>query len=92
MRQHTIIGERILFAAPALAQVAALVRASHESYDGSRYPDGLAGGEIPIGARIIATCEPSRRLPSTARTAGVAARRRRSANCGVAPEPSSSPT
>jgi diguanylate cyclase (GGDEF)-like protein len=57
MRQHSIIGERILSAAPALAQVATLVRASHERYDGSGYPDGLAGEEIPIGARIIDACD-----------------------------------
>jgi diguanylate cyclase (GGDEF)-like protein len=57
MRQHTVIGERILSAAPALAQVAALVRASHERHDGAGYPDGLAGTEIPLGARIIAPCD-----------------------------------
>jgi diguanylate cyclase (GGDEF)-like protein len=57
MRQHPVIGERILSAAPALAQVAMLVRASHERHDGSGYPDGLAGEEIPIGARIIAACD-----------------------------------
>jgi diguanylate cyclase (GGDEF)-like protein len=57
MRRHTIIGERILLGAPALAQVAALVRSSHERWDGSGYPDGLAGTDIPLGARIIAVCD-----------------------------------
>ncbi len=57
MRQHTIIGERILNAAPALKPVARLVRSSHERWDGSGYPDGLAGDEIPLGARIIAACD-----------------------------------
>ncbi len=57
MHQHTVIGERILAAAPALAPVAALVRASHERYDGAGYPDGLAREEIPLGARIIAVCD-----------------------------------
>jgi len=57
MRQHTIIGERILNAAPALRPVARLVRSSHERWDGSGYPDGLTGDEIPLGARIIATCD-----------------------------------
>ncbi|MEA2449895.1 MAG: hypothetical protein QOG63_1827, partial [Thermoleophilaceae bacterium] len=57
MGQHTVIGERILSAAPALAQVATLVRSSHERHDGAGYPDGLAGEEIPIGARIIAACD-----------------------------------
>jgi two-component system, cell cycle response regulator len=57
MRQHTVIGERILLAAPALKPVAALVRASHERWDGSGYPDQLAGTDIPIGARIVAVCD-----------------------------------
>jgi diguanylate cyclase (GGDEF)-like protein len=57
MRQHTVIGERILAAAPALAQVAALVRSTHERHDGSGYPDGLAGEEIPFGARIVGVCD-----------------------------------
>lgn len=57
MRQHTIIGERILNAAPALRPVARLVRSSHERWDGNGYPDGLAATEIPLGARIIAACD-----------------------------------
>ena len=57
MRRHTIIGEDILNAAPALQPVAALVRASHERWDGTGYPDGTAGEEIPEGARIVAVCD-----------------------------------
>ena len=57
MRRHTLIGERILAAAPALGRAARLVRASHEAFDGSGYPDGLAGADIPLGARIIAICD-----------------------------------
>ena len=57
VRRHTIIGERILAAAPALRPVASLVRFSHEHWDGSGYPDGLAGEEIPLGARVIAVCD-----------------------------------
>jgi HD-GYP domain-containing protein (c-di-GMP phosphodiesterase class II) len=57
MRQHPIIGERILNADPALRPVARLVRASHERWDGHGYPDGLAGSAIPLGARIIAACD-----------------------------------
>jgi diguanylate cyclase (GGDEF)-like protein len=57
VRQHTLLGERILNAAPALRPVAMIVRASHERWDGRGYPDGLAGDEIPLGARIIATCD-----------------------------------
>ena len=57
VHRHTLIGERILLAAPALNRVAALVRSSHERYDGVGYPDGLAGSEIPLGARIVAVCD-----------------------------------
>jgi HD-GYP domain-containing protein (c-di-GMP phosphodiesterase class II) len=57
MRQHTIIGERMLHVAPALGGVARLVRWSHERVDGGGYTDGLAGDEIPLGARIIAVCD-----------------------------------
>jgi diguanylate cyclase (GGDEF)-like protein len=55
--QHTILGERILHGAPALRPVARLVRASHERWDGTGYPDRLRGEEIPLGARIVAVCD-----------------------------------
>jgi HD-GYP domain-containing protein (c-di-GMP phosphodiesterase class II) len=54
---HTIVGERIIGAAPALSGVAQLVRSSHEAWDGSGYPDGLVGAEAPLGARIVAVCD-----------------------------------
>jgi two-component system cell cycle response regulator len=57
IRRHTIIGERILAAAPALAAVSRMVRSSHERYDGRGYPDRLAGEAIPLGARIIFVCD-----------------------------------
>jgi diguanylate cyclase (GGDEF)-like protein len=57
MRRHTLIGERILAAAPALGAAARLVRSSHEAWDGTGYPDRLAGVDIPLGARIIAVCD-----------------------------------
>lgn len=57
IRRHTIIGERIVNAAPALAEVATLVRSSHERCDGGGYPDGLTGDAIPIGSRIISVCD-----------------------------------
>jgi two-component system, cell cycle response regulator len=57
IRRHTIIGERIIGAAPALTRVAALVRHSHERWDGAGYPDGLAGANIPLGARIVAVAD-----------------------------------
>jgi two-component system cell cycle response regulator len=51
VQRHTIIGERILNAAPALSQIGAIVRATHEAFDGSGYPDGLEGTRIPLAAR-----------------------------------------
>ena len=57
MRRHTIFGERILAAAPALLPVAKLVRSSHEHFDGSGYPDQLVGEDIPLGSRIILVCD-----------------------------------
>ena len=57
IHRHTVMGERILAAAPALAPAAKLVRSSHERIDGRGYPDGLAGEQIPLGARIIAACD-----------------------------------
>jgi two-component system cell cycle response regulator len=57
MKQHPVIGQRILNASAALSPVANLVRASHEHWDGRGYPDGLSGSAIPIGARIVAACD-----------------------------------
>ena len=57
MHQHTIAGQRIILASPALADVAPLVRSSHERWDGAGYPDRLAGESIPLGARIITVCD-----------------------------------
>jgi two-component system cell cycle response regulator len=57
IRSHTLIGQRILGAAPALRPVGTVVRSTHENWDGSGYPDGLAGEAIPIAARIIAVCD-----------------------------------
>jgi diguanylate cyclase (GGDEF)-like protein len=57
VRRHTIVGERILTASPALRPVARIVRSTHERWDGEGYPDGLRGEEIPLAARIIAVCD-----------------------------------
>jgi diguanylate cyclase (GGDEF)-like protein len=57
MRRHPKIGERIVRAAPALARTADLVRASHERFDGTGYPDRIPGAAIPLGARIIGVCD-----------------------------------
>jgi hypothetical protein len=57
VHSHTLIGERILETAAALAPVARVVRSSHERWDGGGYPDGLAGEEIPLASRIILICD-----------------------------------
>jgi diguanylate cyclase (GGDEF)-like protein len=57
MQKHTLVGERVLAAAPALLKVSKVVRSSHEHWDGSGYPDGLAGTAIPLGSRIILICD-----------------------------------
>ena len=57
MREHTLLGERILSAAPTLRPVGVIVRATHERWDGDGYPDGLRGEQIPLAARIIAACD-----------------------------------
>jgi two-component system cell cycle response regulator len=57
MRQHTLIGERILSCVPALAPVAAIVRSTHERFDGNGYPDRLCAEAIPLEARIVAACD-----------------------------------
>jgi two-component system cell cycle response regulator len=57
MRQHTILGERILASASSLASVARIVRSTHERVDGRGYPDGLIGDEIPLAARIVFACD-----------------------------------
>ena len=54
---HTVIGERIMLAAPSLAPLAGMVRSSHERFDGGGYPDGLSGAQIPRGAAIITVCD-----------------------------------
>ena len=56
LRSRPVISERIISAAPALAEVARLVRSTGEHVDGTGYPDGLIGGDIPLGSRIAAAC------------------------------------
>jgi diguanylate cyclase (GGDEF)-like protein len=53
MKQHPVIGERILRVLPGMGPIARIVRHEHERWDGGGYPDGLAGEDIPIGSRII---------------------------------------
>lgn len=57
MRQHPGVGSRIVGSIPELAHLAGAVRAEHERWDGAGYPDGLAGEDIPIAARITLACD-----------------------------------
>ena len=57
IERHPELGERILAPIDQLADVRPIVRACHERYDGKGYPDGLAGEEIPLEARIIFACD-----------------------------------
>jgi HD-GYP domain-containing protein (c-di-GMP phosphodiesterase class II) len=58
MQLHTIEGERLLLRVGGLlGEVGRIVRSCHERYDGAGYPDGIAGDEIPLLARIVACCD-----------------------------------
>jgi putative nucleotidyltransferase with HDIG domain len=58
MRRHTIVGQRMLDrVGGALKDVGEVVRASHERWDGSGYPDGLEGEQIPIAARVVCAAD-----------------------------------
>jgi len=57
MRRHASIAIRILERAEGLQGALPIIRHHHERFDGNGYPDGLAGEEIPFGARIIAAAE-----------------------------------
>jgi diguanylate cyclase (GGDEF)-like protein len=57
IHEHTLVGERILASAPALASIARLVRSTHERYDGTGYPDRLTGEDIPLLSRIVFVCD-----------------------------------
>jgi len=57
MRAHTVHGERLLQGRPSLVRAAHIARSHHECWDGSGYPDGLAGADIPLEARIVAVAD-----------------------------------
>jgi diguanylate cyclase (GGDEF)-like protein/putative nucleotidyltransferase with HDIG domain len=57
MREHPVIGERILSGIPGLEDVAKAIRHEHERWDGGGYPDGLAGELIPFASRIVFACD-----------------------------------
>jgi diguanylate cyclase (GGDEF)-like protein/PAS domain S-box-containing protein len=57
MRHHAIAGEALVSVVPGLSGAAQVVRSHHERFDGVGYPDGLAGDEIPLAARIVAAAD-----------------------------------
>jgi HD-GYP domain-containing protein (c-di-GMP phosphodiesterase class II) len=57
LRRHTIEGEEMLAAIAGLEHLAGAVRATHEAWDGSGYPDGLQGEQIPLTARIVSVAD-----------------------------------
>ena len=57
MKTHTIQGEKILSDRPFFAVARRIARAHHEKWDGSGYPDGISGKQIPIAARIVAVAD-----------------------------------
>ena len=57
MRRHPLIGAQIVAPFEFFAEGAQVIRHHHERWDGSGYPDGLAGVAIPIGARIVAVAD-----------------------------------
>jgi putative two-component system response regulator len=57
MKRHTVVGSEILAPLPHLSNVSGFVRGHHERWDGTGYPDGLAGEAIPWGARLIGAAE-----------------------------------
>lgn len=57
VRHHAIAGEALVSVVPGLGGAAQVVRSHHERFDGGGYPDGLAGDEIPIAARIVAAAD-----------------------------------
>ena len=57
VKQHVIIGAQILSPLVHLGDIVAMVKSHHERFDGTGYPDGLRGEEVPLGGRIIAVAE-----------------------------------
>ncbi len=57
IRAHPLLGAELLEKVPRLANVIPIVRAHHERYDGAGYPRGLAGDDIPLGARLLAVAD-----------------------------------
>ncbi len=57
MKEHTTIGAQIVANMKIGKELAGIIRGHHERWDGSGYPEGLRGEQIPIGARIVSICD-----------------------------------
>lgn len=57
MKQHVFTGEEIARPLRSAHDLLPIIRNHHERIDGTGYPDGLAGDDIPLGARIVAICD-----------------------------------
>lgn len=53
LKLHPVIGQHIVQHVPSLSRVAPIIRYHHENWDGTGYPDGLRGEEIPLAARVL---------------------------------------
>ena len=73
IKEHSPIGAALLSRIPLLTEIAPLLRAVHERWDGNGYRDGLAGSEIPLEARIVAVCDVWHAMISDRRTGGSSA-------------------
>ena len=91
VKRHTLIGERIVSVAPALAHIAPIVRSSHERQDGRGYPDGLSADAIPLGARIVAVVDAFDAMITSRPYKPAVSRPRRWPSCTAAPDRSSTP-
>lgn len=91
VRAHSVAGEEILMRTAGLHALAPAVRAAHECWDGSGYPDGLAGTAIPLAARIVGTVDAFDAMtndrPYRRALAPAEARRRIAAGAGVGFDP-----
>jgi HD-GYP domain-containing protein (c-di-GMP phosphodiesterase class II) len=57
VKEHPVLGARILAPIDRLADVRPIVRAAHERWDGTGYPDGIAAEDIPLESRIVFVCD-----------------------------------
>jgi len=66
MKTHTIEGQKMLEKIGGfMGEIGRIVRASHESWDGSGYPDGLSGEKIPLEARVVSACDAFNAMTTT---------------------------